>query len=98
MPRHFLREVNLLKSPLKPIRTSYLGSWTHWYWWRSQFSCSGSHTFKLRMSIVFDFATNTTFSVPACCASRCVLYYNEEKLFPWSGDVAMGSSPFFPLP
>src|SRR3989442_7854463 len=30
-----------------------------WYWWRSQFSCLASNEFKLRVSIIFDFATST---------------------------------------
>ncbi len=29
------------------------------YWWRSQFSCLASNEFKLRVSIIFDFATST---------------------------------------
>jgi hypothetical protein len=32
-----------------------------WYRWRSQFSGLPFNTFKLRMSIVFDFATSTAF-------------------------------------
>jgi hypothetical protein len=32
-----------------------------WYWWRSQLSGLPFNTFKLRMSIVFDFAISTTF-------------------------------------
>jgi len=34
-----------------------------WYWWRSQFSCLASNEFKLRVSIIFDFATSTIFSI-----------------------------------
>jgi len=39
-----------------------------------------------------------TLSVPACCASRHILCYNEKNSFLWFGDVVMDSSPFFPLP
>ena len=46
------------------------------HWWRSQFSRSGSHTFKLEVNVVFDFATSTKFlcdpsNSPSSPARRC---------------------------
>src|ERR1051326_5261719 len=50
-----------------PSLLEYTTSWQvgrkpqEWYWWRSRFSRLAFNEFKLRVSVVFDFATSTTF-------------------------------------
>src|SRR5713226_5673813 len=48
----------------------------NWYWWRSQFSCLASNEFKLRVSIIFDFATSTQIGQEA---------FHERNLYNYMG-------------
>ena len=58
------------------------------YWWRSQFSCLASNEFKLRVSIIFDFATSTTsgaYSLLAMIQQIGEWRNLSEKIVQWEG-------------
>ncbi len=51
--------------------------------------------FEKRLDVKMAPGLLVTFSVPACCASRRILYYNERKLFPVVWRCCDGVFPFF---